>query len=246
MLLRKSRSTFLPPEIFLGTISLCSRSTLDERFVLMSTPEAGPSAPNTTQPKSGVYAALRYTGIPESWIRRPKLPSRNWLIFFSITSSIIGLYAYDRRKCRQIREEYVRRVEYLSQEKLDSMALPRKVMVYSCKWPGDEEHNRGLKYFKKYVKVCIPVKLWVRNSKTYMLSKANTRRCRRRLRNLKRQPSRRTRQHHRRPNKIKTSTRSRIGQTSPKSHSITTPDFPRGRTEAVAGRRIDHRREAHI
>jgi import inner membrane translocase subunit TIM54 len=63
------------------------------------------------------------------------------------------LYAYDRRKCKQIREAYVHRVENLAQEKLDALDMPRKVMVYACKWPGDEEYNRSLKYFRKYVKV---------------------------------------------------------------------------------------------
>ena len=118
----------------------------------MYSPEAGSSA-QASSSRSGVYTVLRYTGIPESWLRRPKLPSRNWLIFLSVTSSLVGLYTYDRRKCRQIREEYVHRVEHLAQDKLDSMDMPRKVKVYACKWPDDEDHNRSLRYFRKYVKV---------------------------------------------------------------------------------------------
>ncbi|KAL5532871.1 TIM54 [Sanghuangporus sanghuang] len=101
---------------------------------------------------SGVRAALRYSGLPVWLAKRPKLPSRNWLIFIGVTSSVLGLYTYDRKKCKDIREKYIRRVAHLAQEPMDSMELPRKVTVYACKWPGDEDVNRSLKYFRKYVK----------------------------------------------------------------------------------------------
>lgn len=104
-------------------------------------------------PQSGVRAVLRYTGIPQSWIRRPKLPSRNWLIFLGVTSSLISAYAYDRRKCKEIRQDYVQRVAHLAQQPLGSLELPRKVSVYGCRWPGDDDFNRSVKYFRKYVKV---------------------------------------------------------------------------------------------
>ena len=102
---------------------------------------------------SGVRAALRYTGLPVWLAKRPKLPSRNWLIFIGVTSSLLGLYTYDRRKCKEIRDEYIKRVAHLAQEPMGSMDLPRKVTVYASKWPGDEDANRSLKYFRKYVKV---------------------------------------------------------------------------------------------
>ncbi|KAG6335483.1 hypothetical protein ID866_3611 [Astraeus odoratus] len=37
---------------------------------------------------------------------------------------------------------------------MGSMELPRKVTVYGAKWPGDEDHQRAIRFFKKYVKVC--------------------------------------------------------------------------------------------
>ncbi|EEB88210.1 hypothetical protein MPER_14081, partial [Moniliophthora perniciosa FA553] len=50
------------------------------------------SSSSTSKPpikKSGARAALEFTGIPPSWFdKRPKLPSRNWLIFWTITGSI--------------------------------------------------------------------------------------------------------------------------------------------------------------
>ncbi|KAG1789379.1 inner membrane protein import complex subunit Tim54-domain-containing protein [Suillus plorans] len=112
------------------------------------------SAPKPSQvQKSGVRAAFEYTGIPPSWFdKRPKLPSRNWLIFLSVTSSIVAYYVYDRRECRRIRADYSSRVEHLAKEPLGTTDLPRKVTVYGAKWPGDEDHDKSLKFFRKYVK----------------------------------------------------------------------------------------------
>jgi mitochondrial import inner membrane translocase subunit TIM54 len=109
---------------------------------------------SSVKPKSGIRAALQYTGIPTSWLdKRPKLPSRNWLIFISVTSSIAGYYLYDRRQCNQIRQSYIDRVKHFADEPLNSLDVPRKVTVYGSKWPGDEDYERSMKYFRKYVKV---------------------------------------------------------------------------------------------
>ncbi|KAG2041891.1 inner membrane protein import complex subunit Tim54-domain-containing protein [Suillus americanus] len=112
------------------------------------------SGPKTSQvPKSGVRSALEYTGIPPSWFdKRPKLPSRNWLIFLSVTTSIVAYYVYDRKECRRIRADYSSRVEHLAKDPLGTTDLPRKVTVYGAKWPGDEDHDKSLKFFRKYVK----------------------------------------------------------------------------------------------
>ncbi|KAG1756351.1 mitochondrial import inner membrane translocase subunit Tim54 [Suillus paluster] len=115
------------------------------------------SPPNPSQapvrPKSGVRVALEFTGIPPSWFeKRPKLPSRNWLIFLSVTTSIVSYYAYDRKECRRIRSEYATRVEHLAKDPLGTTDLPRKVTVYGAKWPGDEDHDKSLRFFRKYVK----------------------------------------------------------------------------------------------
>ncbi|KIJ44321.1 hypothetical protein M422DRAFT_30466 [Sphaerobolus stellatus SS14] len=108
---------------------------------------------SASPPESKVPPWLRYTGIPPAVFNwRPKVPSRNWLIFWSISGSLVGLYAYDRRRCRQIREEYIEKVRQLAEEPMDSSALPRKVTVYGARWPGDDDWERGLKYFRKYVK----------------------------------------------------------------------------------------------
>lgn len=106
--------------------------------------------------KSGIRAALEYTGVPPSWLSaRPRLPSRNWCIFITVTSSLISYYAYDRHQARAIRQSYIDRVKHLAEEPMKSIELPRKVIVYGAKWPGDEDHQRAVRFFKKYVKVRI-------------------------------------------------------------------------------------------
>ena len=116
---------------------------------------AGDSAfPEPKSQLTGVKAALQYTGIPPSWLdKRPKLPGRNWLIFLGVTSSIAGYYIYDRRKCKEIRKEYVDKVKHLADVPLHSLGFPRKVTVYGTKWPADEDSDRSMRYFRKYVKV---------------------------------------------------------------------------------------------
>lgn len=105
------------------------------------------------KPKSGIRAALEYTGIPQSWLSaRPRLPSRNWLIFITLTSSVLSYYTYDRHQARKIRASYIDRVKHFSEEPMKSSELPRKVTVYGAKWPGDEDHQRATRFFKKYVK----------------------------------------------------------------------------------------------
>lgn len=119
---------------------------------------ASPSSdppPSALQPaKSGIRTVLEASGIPVSWFKRPKLPSRNWMIFWTATSSLVGLYIYDRQQCQKIRADYVNRVQELSSAPLHSLDLPRKVTVYGAKWPGDDDSDRGLRHFRKYVKVC--------------------------------------------------------------------------------------------
>ncbi|KAH9950192.1 mitochondrial import inner membrane translocase subunit Tim54 [Amylocystis lapponica] len=109
--------------------------------------------PAPKPPPSGARVVLQYTGIPPSWLdKRPSLPSRNWLLFLGTTSAIAGYYIYDRQQCKRIRREYVDSVKHLADVPLHSLDYPRKVTVYGAKWPGDEDSDRCMRYFRKYVK----------------------------------------------------------------------------------------------
>lgn len=120
----------------------------------MATNGGDSSFPKPQPPQSGVKTVLQYTGIPPSWLdKRPKVPSRNWLIFLGVTSTVVGYYLYDRKQCTDIRQEYADKVKHLSEVPLHSLAMARKVTVYGSKWPADDEHDRSMKYFRKYVKV---------------------------------------------------------------------------------------------
>lgn len=97
-------------------------------------------------------------GVPASVLRwQPKLPSRNWLIFLSTTGTLASLYVYDRRECKRIREEYKDRVKHLAEEKLEPSQRPRKLLVYCAQSPGDEDYNKSVLYFKKFVKVSFEI-----------------------------------------------------------------------------------------
>lgn len=120
----------------------------------MSERDVGGSFATPSGP-SGVRTALKYVGIPTSWLaKRPKLPSRNWLIFVGVASSITSYYIYDRRQCKQIRQEYIDKVKSLAELPSSPFDKPRKVTVYGSKWPGDDDYDQSLRYFRKYVKVC--------------------------------------------------------------------------------------------
>ncbi|KAG6833677.1 hypothetical protein H0H87_002873 [Tephrocybe sp. NHM501043] len=119
----------------------------------MSASNATAPPPLEAKPPSGFRTALRYTGIPVSWLdKRPKLPSRNWLIFLSVTSTITGYLIYDRRQCKRIKQHYIDLVKEQADELVDPLAWPRKVTVYGAKWPGDEDYDQANKYFRKFVK----------------------------------------------------------------------------------------------
>jgi hypothetical protein len=151
---RAQNKTKINTGYYFGCAS-CPLSTLVSFLAgRMSAQNAEPSLKPPPPRMSGVKTVLRYTGIPPSWLdKRPKLPSRNWLIFLSVTSTIVGYGVYDRRECRRIRQEYIEKVQHLAEEPLHPLDLPRQVVVYGSKWPGDEEYQQAMKYFRKYVKV---------------------------------------------------------------------------------------------
>jgi import inner membrane translocase subunit TIM54 len=75
-------------------------------------------------------------------------------VFLTLVGGGTYAYWYDRKECARIKQEYVDRVAHLAKVPMDgSLAFGRKVTVYAAKWPEDDDYERGLKYFKRYVKV---------------------------------------------------------------------------------------------
>lgn len=93
-------------------------------------------------------------GVPRGILTwKPRLPSRNWSIFIGVTSTLTSLYIYDRRECRRILEEHKEHVRHLAEEPMQPREWPRKVHVFASKSPGDDDTDKSLIFFKKYVKV---------------------------------------------------------------------------------------------
>ncbi|KAF2151248.1 hypothetical protein K461DRAFT_295320 [Myriangium duriaei CBS 260.36] len=102
-----------------------------------SSTNAVPNASNTTAAaaaKSEGNPALRMLGLPK-W--RPRLPSRNWLIFLSVTGSFTAAVLYDRHQKRRIQRKWADTVSHLASDPLPTNTMPRRVRIYVQAPPGD-------------------------------------------------------------------------------------------------------------
>lgn len=82
---------------------------------------------------------------------RPKLPSRNWTIFLTITGSFAAAVIYDKREKKRVQRKWCRLVEHVGKEPLDSRAMPRKLTVFLEAPPSDGLRS-AQDHFKEYVK----------------------------------------------------------------------------------------------
>ncbi|KAK2071637.1 hypothetical protein P8C59_006043 [Phyllachora maydis] len=103
----------------------------------------------TSAPKGN--PALRMLGLPH--LPR-KLPSRNWLTFWTVFTTVTAAIIYDGREKRRATARWARAVEHLAREPLPAgqpLAMPRKLTIYLASPPGD-----GLRvsqdWFTEYVK----------------------------------------------------------------------------------------------
>lgn len=111
-----------------------------------STPPAGSSSAPKPRPRNPVFKMMGLPALPR------KLPSRNWLIFWTLSSSITAAIIYDKREKNRATAKWRRAVAPLSKELLPNASqLPRKLTVYLAAPPGD-----GLRtaqdHFIEYVK----------------------------------------------------------------------------------------------
>ncbi|KAE9376757.1 hypothetical protein N431DRAFT_479922 [Stipitochalara longipes BDJ] len=91
----------------------------------------------------------KYMGLGENF--RPRLPSRNWMIFLSITGTFTAAVIYDKREKRRAQRKWCKLVEHIAKEPLGRQEMPRKLTIFLESPPSD-----GLRvaqdHFKDYVK----------------------------------------------------------------------------------------------
>ncbi|GJC80426.1 mitochondrial import inner membrane translocase subunit tim54 [Colletotrichum liriopes] len=127
------------------------------------TPPEAAAAPNPNPSTSAAPAASAAEGYKAAkpnpvWqmmgLRGPpkRLPSRNWMIFLSLTAAVSGAIIYDKREKNRATARWARAVAPLAQEPIGNPSqLPRKLTVLLEAPPGD-----GLRvaqdHFLEYIK----------------------------------------------------------------------------------------------
>lgn len=84
-------------------------------------------------------------------IFRFRLPSRNWMIFLSITGSFAAAVTYDRRQKKAVQQKWCNLVSHLASEPLSTNELRRKLTVVLSAPPGDSL-SVSRRHFKEYIK----------------------------------------------------------------------------------------------
>lgn len=80
-----------------------------------------------------------------------RLPSRNWMIFLSITGSWTAAVMYDRREKKRIQKKWAHVVEHIASETMDTHQMPRKLTVMISAPPMDGIVT-ARDHFNEYVK----------------------------------------------------------------------------------------------
>jgi import inner membrane translocase subunit TIM54 len=91
----------------------------------------------------------KYMGLGENF--RPRLPSRNWMIFLAITGSFTAAVIYDKREKRRVQRKWAKLVEHVAKEPLGSKEMPRKLTVF-LEGPPTDGLRVAQDHFKEYVK----------------------------------------------------------------------------------------------
>lgn len=109
-------------------------------------PAEAPAKASVKPKKQWSNPALKAMGIP-----KVSLPSRNWMIFWTVLASIGGGIYYDKHQQKLIREKYTKQVEHLAQEVYAADRLPRKLTIFIAPPPNDFLEE-SLRHFRKYIK----------------------------------------------------------------------------------------------
>ncbi|KAM3071347.1 mitochondrial import inner membrane translocase subunit tim54 [Clarireedia jacksonii] len=82
---------------------------------------------------------------------RPRLPSRNWMIFLSITGTFTATVIYDKREKKRAQRKWCKLVEHIAKEPLDPRSMPRRLTVF-LEGPPTDGLRVAQDHFKEYVK----------------------------------------------------------------------------------------------
>ncbi|KAI0547179.1 mitochondrial import inner membrane translocase subunit Tim54 [Xylaria curta] len=113
-------------------------------------PAAAPTAaPEVAYKASTPNRALRMMGLPNL---PKKLPSRNWMIFWTLAGSLSAAIIYDKREKKRATARWARAVSHIAKEPISSPnEMPRKLTIFLESPPTD-----GLRvaqdHFTEYVK----------------------------------------------------------------------------------------------
>lgn len=80
-----------------------------------------------------------------------KLPSRNWLIFLTVTGSFTTALLYDRHLQKKAQQRWCRLVSPLAQEPLPTKLMPRRITIILAGPPGDSLRV-AREHFHEYIK----------------------------------------------------------------------------------------------
>ncbi|KAG7810482.1 hypothetical protein KL921_002977 [Ogataea angusta] len=84
-------------------------------------------------------------------IKKLKLPSRNWLIFWTVVAAVGGGIVYDKRQQSVLRAQYMEKAKHFGEQPFLPNQLPRKLRIYVAPPPNDFL-SEGLKYLRRFCK----------------------------------------------------------------------------------------------
>ncbi|KAF2761550.1 hypothetical protein EJ05DRAFT_507208 [Pseudovirgaria hyperparasitica] len=96
-------------------------------------PVAKPAASTAVEAPKG-NPVFRMMGLPNI---KMKIPSRNWLIFWTIVGSWTGAVVYDRQQKKRIQRKWCNVVADLAKQPLPPTGLPRKLSIFLAAPPAD-------------------------------------------------------------------------------------------------------------
>lgn len=114
-----------------------------------ASPKVDAKANNPSKPPRPPNPIYKYLGLGENF--RPRLPSRNWLIFLSITGTFTAAVIYDKREKKRVQRKWAKLVEHVAKEPLDPRAMPRKLTIF-LEGPPSDSLRAAQDHFKEYVK----------------------------------------------------------------------------------------------